>query len=88
MCSSWFDSFDTQTHRCSFTSTPSGWVDDTSGFKWLTSVIHPATVVKARMCWSMASADGDGSRLDQSFLHRCEKHKVLVSSSLSTDYSL
>lgn len=75
---SWLEDFNNQ--EAYFTSSPTGWTNDSLGISWLTEVFDRHTKGKARngRDYRLLLVDGHGSHLNMPFLDWCDQHKIIV----------
>lgn len=74
----WLADF-TKKEAC-FTSSPTGWTNDSLGVSWLVEVFDRHTKGKAQngRDYKVLLVDGHKSQLDMLFMEWCEQHTVIV----------
>lgn len=75
---SWLEDFNNE--EAYFTSSPTGWTNDSVGMSWLTGVFDRYTKGKARngRDYRLLLVDGHGSHLNMPFLDWCDQHRIIV----------
>ncbi len=76
----WVEDFDGTSHKCFFTSTPTGWTNEDVALYWLQRVFDQSTRPKARSGrdWRLLWLDGHNSHINMRFLNWCHDNRILV----------
>jgi hypothetical protein len=73
---SWLQDYDPTTQSCFFSSSLTGWINNSLGYSWLTTIFDRETKGKARQGrdWRLLIIDGHGSHINMSFIDYCHDH--------------
>jgi DDE superfamily endonuclease. len=83
----WLQAFDPDQDKYFFTSSPSGWINDEVGYRWLIEIFDRETKAKAGRSWRLLILDGHNSHTTKQFIDYCDRNRN-TPITLSTSFNI